>query len=104
MFRAVERAFANEALTQEIAKVILHLVTVAAVGVMREVLCGDDAKLAEAREGSDFGLAEAIAAFAIIERAASVFESDIGTGEFGRGSRLRGRFTGTAAIAIEVRL
>jgi hypothetical protein len=64
---AFEGALLNESLPQKIAKVILHLVTLSAVSVIGEVLSGDDAELAEVNERADFGIAETIAAIAVID-------------------------------------
>jgi hypothetical protein len=51
---ALKNAFLNESLAQKIAKVVLHLVTLATVSEIREVRGVDNAKLAEVNERSDF--------------------------------------------------
>jgi len=52
--RGLQKRLSDQSLAQKIAKVVLHLVTLAAVSVIREVRSGDDPELAEVNQRSDF--------------------------------------------------
>src|SRR5215475_11544385 len=104
IFGATESGLANEPLAQQIAQVILHLVSLTAVGLIGDVLCGNDAELGKIDERADLGIAEAIAAIAVIERAARVIETHIGPGRLGRAYNLFKCFAGpVAAITFALR-
>jgi hypothetical protein len=84
MLGAFENAFANESLTQKIAKVVLHLVMLATVSVVGEVGSGDDAELAKVNERADFGVAETVTAITVVNETARFFKMNGGAEWYGR--------------------
>ena len=57
-FRAVERSFAREPLANEVLHVTVGHVSLAAVGMLGEVVGGNDAELAKLDDRADFGFAQ----------------------------------------------
>jgi hypothetical protein len=66
-------------LAKEILYVAVSHFALAVVGVLREVVDADDSELAKFDDGANFGLAQAIAAIAVVKHGASVPELEFRT-------------------------
>ena len=78
-----ERSFAHEPLPNEILHVTVGHFSVAAVGMLREVVGGDDAELSKLDDRADFGLAQLVAAIPVVEDGAAVPEMNLRSAVFG---------------------
>src|SRR5260370_40745907 len=82
-FRPIERSFMREPLADKVLHVAVGHFPLSGVGMLGEVVGGNDAELAKLDDRADFGFAQLVAAVSVVEHCASVPEMNLRSAVFG---------------------